>query len=161
MSSLPARFYNLRFVLLIGLFLTTSVNSEEGSPSLWPDETTPYVWTAQAQAKLLIEGFNLNVDGRLGPKTVEALLSFQSSSGLKVTGELDSDTRTKLDIRPCIWWDEVLSCISDCKPMSMVFTENGVSGYQVQCTNNETEIIEVDYTVRNLVRKALELHPEL
>jgi hypothetical protein len=45
--------------------------------------------------------------------------------------------------------------------MSMEFTENGVSGYQVQCTNNETEIIDVDYTVRNLVRKALELHPEL
>jgi peptidoglycan hydrolase-like protein with peptidoglycan-binding domain len=36
------------------------------------------------------------IDGKMGPRTRGALSDYQKTEGLKVTGRLDGDTRTKL-----------------------------------------------------------------
>jgi peptidoglycan hydrolase-like protein with peptidoglycan-binding domain len=38
------------------------------------------------------------IDGAMGPRTSAALREFQQAEGLRVTGRLDSDTRSKLGI---------------------------------------------------------------
>src|SRR5262249_12616507 len=50
------------------------------------------------QQVLIREGFDVEVDGRLGPKTRQALTSFQQKSGLQATGQIDSQTVTKLGV---------------------------------------------------------------
>src|SRR5262249_5570607 len=52
----------------------------------------------EVQQVLIREGFDVEVDGRLGPKTRQALISFQQKSGLQATGQIDSQTVTKLGV---------------------------------------------------------------
>ncbi len=43
-------------------------------------------------------GAGLKVDGRMGPKTRAALKDYQAKNGLKATGQLDRESRTKLGL---------------------------------------------------------------
>ena len=60
---------------------------------------------AQAQEKTLRIGTegayppfnNLTADGKMGPKTIAAIKSFQKSHGLKATGKLDTKTKSALN----------------------------------------------------------------
>ena len=53
----------------------------------------------QAQQKLKDDGdYTGQVDGKMGPKTAQALKKFQQSNGLKQTGHLDHQTASKLGI---------------------------------------------------------------
>src|SRR5262249_16571594 len=52
----------------------------------------------EVQQVLVRDGFDVEVDGRLGPKTHEALISFQRKNGLQATGQIDSQTVTKLGV---------------------------------------------------------------
>jgi len=49
-----------------------------------------------AQTALNKQGANLTVDGHMGPKTRDALKSFQTAHGLKATGKLDHPTQAAL-----------------------------------------------------------------
>ncbi len=49
-----------------------------------------------AQGRLRNLGFDLEVDGELGPRTRDALATFQDAHGLDPTGELDDATQSKL-----------------------------------------------------------------
>jgi peptidoglycan hydrolase-like protein with peptidoglycan-binding domain len=48
------------------------------------------------QKMLNKKGANLFVDGIFGSKTEQAVISFQTKYGLKVTGTIDTDTLNKL-----------------------------------------------------------------
>jgi peptidoglycan hydrolase-like protein with peptidoglycan-binding domain len=52
----------------------------------------------EVQQVLVREGFDVEVDGRLSPKTNEALISFQRKNGLQATGQIDTQTVTKLGV---------------------------------------------------------------
>jgi hypothetical protein len=52
----------------------------------------------EVQMVLIEEGFMLEVDGRLGTQTRDALTQFQRRNGLEVTGQIDSQTMTKLGV---------------------------------------------------------------
>jgi peptidoglycan hydrolase-like protein with peptidoglycan-binding domain len=54
------------------------------------------------QAALNKNGANLEVDGKMGPKTREALRKYQSANNLRATGSIDAETRTKLGISPSV-----------------------------------------------------------
>ena len=47
---------------------------------------------------LVQRGFSVEVDGRLGPRTQQALMQFQRREGLQVTGRIDSRTVTSLGV---------------------------------------------------------------
>jgi Putative peptidoglycan binding domain len=52
-----------------------------------------------AQEALKDKGFDPGeIDGAMGPRTTAALREFQKAEGLRVTGRLDSETRSKLGI---------------------------------------------------------------
>ena len=53
---------------------------------------------AKAQMALNSNGAQLDVDGKMGPKTVAALKSFQSAHRLKATGKLDAATARALGV---------------------------------------------------------------
>jgi Putative peptidoglycan binding domain/Protein of unknown function (DUF1236) len=52
----------------------------------------------EVQQVLIREGFDVEIDGRLGPKTRQALISFQGKNGLQATGQIDTQTVTKLGV---------------------------------------------------------------
>jgi hypothetical protein len=52
----------------------------------------------EVQQVLVREGFDVEVDGRLGPKTRQGLISFQRKSGLQASGQIDTQTVTKLGV---------------------------------------------------------------
>jgi peptidoglycan hydrolase-like protein with peptidoglycan-binding domain len=53
----------------------------------------------QAQQKLKDDGdYQGNVDGKMGPKTAQAVKSYQQKNGLKQTGRLDHATLAKLGV---------------------------------------------------------------
>jgi len=55
--------------------------------------------TRAAQEALKTKGFDPGpVDGKLGPRTADALRDFQKQEGLQQTGRLDGETRTKLGV---------------------------------------------------------------
>ncbi|MGH8336963.1 MAG: peptidoglycan-binding domain-containing protein [Gammaproteobacteria bacterium] len=54
---------------------------------------------AKAQSALNDKGYSIAVDGKFGPNTKHAVLSFQKQSGLATTGRLDSETLAALDVR--------------------------------------------------------------
>lgn len=53
---------------------------------------------AKAQMALNSNGAQLDVDGKMGPKTIAALKSYQSSRHLKTTGRLDTATAKALGV---------------------------------------------------------------
>ena len=53
--------------------------------------------TKNAQQALQAKGYNPGpIDGVYGPRTTAAVRDFQKAEGLKVTGQMDADTRAKL-----------------------------------------------------------------
>jgi peptidoglycan hydrolase-like protein with peptidoglycan-binding domain len=53
--------------------------------------------TKNAQQALQAKGYNPGpIDGVYGPRTTAAMRDYQKAEGLKVTGEMDADTRAKL-----------------------------------------------------------------
>src|SRR3546814_6225394 len=50
----------------------------------------------ELQRALNRNGAGLRVDGAMGPRTREALMSYQARNDLPVSGHLDSDTRMKI-----------------------------------------------------------------
>lgn len=54
---------------------------------------------AMAQTALNDKGYNVAVDGRLGPNTKDAVRSFQDKNGLSATGTLDSETLAALGVK--------------------------------------------------------------
>jgi hypothetical protein len=52
----------------------------------------------EVQQVLIREGFDVEIDGGLGPKTRQALISFQGKNGLQATGQIDTQTVTKLGV---------------------------------------------------------------
>src|SRR5581483_6800458 len=52
----------------------------------------------QVQIALREKGFAVEVDGVMGPRTREALMSFQRREGLQVTGQIDQRTFVSLGI---------------------------------------------------------------
>ena len=58
------------------------------------DDNSPYV--ADLQKMLVKKGWSISTDGAFGPKTEQAVKEFQQKNGLKVTGQIDTDTLNKL-----------------------------------------------------------------
>ena len=55
----------------------------------------------KAQKRLVELGYEVGTaDGKLGPKTIEAIKKFQQDQGLAVTGKLDEETIKKLGVTP-------------------------------------------------------------
>lgn len=52
----------------------------------------------EVQQVLVRDGFDVEIDGKLGPKTREALISFQRRNGLQASGRIDTQTVTKLGV---------------------------------------------------------------
>ncbi len=52
----------------------------------------------KVQEALSKEGVSIKADGKMGQKTHVALKSFQKKNGLKVTGNVDAETLTKLGV---------------------------------------------------------------
>lgn len=53
-------------------------------------------WVKIAQARLVVNGYNIEVDGDFGPKTKEAVIKFQTSYGLTKDGVIGPKTWAKL-----------------------------------------------------------------
>lgn len=61
--------------------------------------STPSAETVrQVQRSLNREGYSLSVDGILGPETQAAIRSFQSDNDLDVSGRLNNETLSELDV---------------------------------------------------------------
>lgn len=52
----------------------------------------------QVQEALNGQGYNLHVDGAMGPNTRQALRDFQQGHGLQATGRIDRDTMAALNV---------------------------------------------------------------
>jgi len=52
----------------------------------------------EVQRVLISRGFSVEIDGRLGPRTRQALIQFQRREGLQPTGRIDSRTITSLGV---------------------------------------------------------------
>jgi peptidoglycan hydrolase-like protein with peptidoglycan-binding domain len=52
----------------------------------------------EVQQVLVQRGFSVEVDGRLGPRTRQALIQFQQRQGLQATGRIDSRTVSELGV---------------------------------------------------------------
>jgi len=52
----------------------------------------------RVQTVLLEKGYRVEVDGRLGPRTRQALISFQRAQGFRATGEIDNRTMVALGV---------------------------------------------------------------
>lgn len=57
-------------------------------------DNSPYI--ADLQKMLVRKGWSISTDGAFGPKTEQAVKEFQQKNGLKVTGQIDTDTLNKL-----------------------------------------------------------------
>ena len=55
-------------------------------------------YVADLQKMLVRKGWAIATDGAFGPKTEQAVREFQQKNGLKVTGQIDTDTLNKLMI---------------------------------------------------------------
>ena len=92
------RFTALAFALAIGaafsmpLFVPTPVEAATKKTTHSASASVK-----SAQEALNRNGASLTADGKMGPKTVAAIKSFQKSHGLKVTGKLDTKTKSALN----------------------------------------------------------------
>jgi peptidoglycan hydrolase-like protein with peptidoglycan-binding domain len=81
----------------------SGTSSRETSPSSISTSTSHRIASSeelrQAQQELKDHGdYAGTVDGKFGPKTAAALKKFQKSNGLKQSGELDTQTASKLGV---------------------------------------------------------------
>jgi len=87
--------------LALPLTATAATTSQATAPSATSLHHKKVVAPASAQVKaaqtaLNKQGANLTVDGHMGPKTRDALKSFQTAHGLKATGKLDHSAQAAL-----------------------------------------------------------------
>ena len=74
----------------------SALRSRKGSTAMTGDEMVK-----AAQQALREKGHDPgSVDGRMGPKTQQALRDFQNAQGIQATGELDAKTMVSLGIEP-------------------------------------------------------------
>lgn len=57
-------------------------------------DNSPYI--ADLQQMLVRKGWKIATDGTFGPKTEQAVKEFQQKNGLKVTGQIDTDTLNRM-----------------------------------------------------------------
>jgi peptidoglycan hydrolase-like protein with peptidoglycan-binding domain len=67
-----------------------------GSSAEFVDLSTEEI--REVQQVLIQRGFSVEVDGRLGPRTQQALIQFQRREGLQATGRIDSRTIASLGV---------------------------------------------------------------
>lgn len=67
-------------------------------PAMPADLTPAQQRVAKVQTALNSNGAQIDVDGKMGPKTVAALKSYQSSHNLKASGRVDAATAKALGI---------------------------------------------------------------
>lgn len=73
----------------------TPVQPQAGAP-----EAVPHDLVAVAQRELAVFGYDPGpIDGRMGPKTRQALMAFQADKGLRADGRLTFDVLAKLMVR--------------------------------------------------------------
>jgi peptidoglycan hydrolase-like protein with peptidoglycan-binding domain len=71
------------------------MHDEDRDSSVMPDRMK------QVQQKLADDGeYHGLIDGRWGPATSRAVSAYQSKNSLHVTGQLDDETITKMDLDP-------------------------------------------------------------
>lgn len=62
-------------------------------------KTAPNNQVKAVQTALNKEGYKLEVDGKMGKQTRDALMKFQKAHGLPATGKADDATRKKLGVK--------------------------------------------------------------
>jgi peptidoglycan hydrolase-like protein with peptidoglycan-binding domain len=89
------RFTALALALAIGAAFSMPFTTSADAAT----KKTTHVSTSikSAQESLNKNGASLTADGKMGPKTVTAIKSFQKSHGLKATGKLDAKTKSALN----------------------------------------------------------------
>ncbi|HTS93563.1 MAG TPA: peptidoglycan-binding domain-containing protein [Stellaceae bacterium] len=83
-------------VLALPLTAVAATSAPQGSSLHHKKPASSSAQVKAAQAALNKQGANLSVDGHMGPKTRDALKSFQTAHGLTVTGKLDKPTQAAL-----------------------------------------------------------------
>ena len=63
------------------------------------DENSSMARVRKAQVALNDKGYNVAVDGRMGPNTEGAVRSFQEKNGLAQSGTLDDETLNALGVK--------------------------------------------------------------
>ena len=79
-----------------GLSMPLTISSAEAATKPAVHKSAGSESVKSAQEALNKNGASLTADGKIGPKTVAAIKSFQKSHGLKVTGKLDAKTKSAL-----------------------------------------------------------------
>ena len=84
--------------------MATHSSSARISPTMWHQMASiGKTDLLKAQRKLKQEGdYKGPIDGKGGPKTIEAIQHFQKKNGLKESGWLDEATWNKLGIHPAV-----------------------------------------------------------
>lgn len=99
---MKARFAKLAVAALVGaaLSMPLAIASADAATAKKPavHRTTGSPAVKNAQEALNRNGARLKVDGKMGPRTVAAVKSFQKRHGLKATGKLDARTKSALGI---------------------------------------------------------------
>lgn len=101
----------LNIALSLALACTVSLSAcakkAEPAPAPAPVEAAPApeakvekkpATVADVQQKLAEHGAKIKADGKMGPRTKQALKKFQKSNGLKTTGVADEATLAKLGL---------------------------------------------------------------
>jgi peptidoglycan DL-endopeptidase CwlO len=91
------RFTALAFALAIGAAFSMPLTTTSAEAATKKHATHAVSASVKsAQEALNKNGASLTVDGKMGPKTVAAVKSFQKTHGLKTTGRLDAKTKSAL-----------------------------------------------------------------
>ncbi|MCB0348367.1 MAG: peptidoglycan-binding protein [Bdellovibrionales bacterium] len=88
-------------IAILGAGAMASANSNYSHTNDMADRTTKMIKTdtiRSTQAALKDEGYNVKVDGILGPNTRTAIRQFQTDRELSVTGNINSETLSALAI---------------------------------------------------------------
>lgn len=89
---------------LLSSFAVCASAAEPAAKAEGPTEKKPAMTAGSEQTRKVQEALKAKnydpgpIDGRMGPKTRGALKDFQQASGLKTTGQLDSQTAEKLGL---------------------------------------------------------------
>lgn len=88
-------------LIVSGLGVVASANNSSSSSNTMSDKTIRMVEVdtiRSTQRALKDEGYNVKVDGVLGPNTQQAIREFQTDRELSITGKLNSETLSALDV---------------------------------------------------------------